>query len=49
MFTLSKVFWNYFSKDFYKILDLDKKASISEIKKAYSKLVRKHHPDKNHS
>src|SRR5699024_3427639 len=33
--------------DYYKILGLDKGASISEIKKAYRKLARKHHPDLN--
>jgi curved DNA-binding protein len=33
--------------DYYKILGLDKKASESEIKKAYRKLARKYHPDLN--
>lgn len=33
--------------DYYKILGLDKSASQSEIKKAYRKLARKHHPDVN--
>lgn len=33
--------------DYYKVLGLDKGASISEIKKAYRKLARKHHPDLN--
>lgn len=33
--------------DYYKILELDKSASTEDIKKAYRKLARKHHPDLN--
>ena len=33
--------------DYYKILGVDKKASADDIKKAYRKLARKHHPDLN--
>ncbi len=33
--------------DYYKILGLDKSASIADVKKAYRKLARKHHPDLN--
>lgn len=33
--------------DYYKILGLDKKASTDDIRKAYRKLARKHHPDLN--
>lgn len=33
--------------DYYKILELDKSASDADIKKAYRKLARKHHPDLN--
>ncbi len=35
------------AKDYYKILGLSRKASISEIKKAFRKLARKYHPDLN--
>jgi molecular chaperone DnaJ len=34
-------------KDPYKVLAVDKKASQDEIKKAYRKLARQYHPDKN--
>jgi len=33
--------------DYYKILELDKNASQEDIKKAYRRLARKHHPDLN--
>ena len=33
--------------DYYKILGLDKNAKDEDIKKAYRKLARKHHPDVN--
>jgi curved DNA-binding protein len=34
-------------KDYYKILGVDRKASVKEIKAAFRKLARKHHPDVN--
>ncbi|MCX6279708.1 MAG: J domain-containing protein [Bacteroidetes bacterium] len=33
--------------DYYKILEIDKNASAADIKKAYRRLARKHHPDLN--
>src|SRR2546423_1655265 len=34
-------------KDYYKILGVDKKATEKEIRSAYRKLARQHHPDVN--
>ena len=35
------------SKDYYKILGVEKSASTDEIKRAYRKLAHQHHPDKD--
>ena len=35
------------SRDFYKILGVPKNAEVNQIKKAYRKLAKEMHPDKN--
>ncbi len=36
-----------FRRDFYKILNLPKTATLNQIKKSYRKLAKELHPDKN--
>lgn len=43
--SIKAMFYNEVSSA-YKILEIDKSASNEELKKAYRRLVKKHHPDK---
>ena len=38
---------DWFDKDFYAVLGVDKKATEADLKKTYRKLARKYHPDSN--
>lgn len=38
---------DWFDKDFYRVLGVDKDISAADLKKAYRKLARTHHPDSN--
>ena len=35
------------SKDYYKILEVEKNANMDDIKKSFRKLAMQYHPDKN--
>jgi DnaJ family protein B protein 11 len=41
------IIWFCFRRDFYKILNLPKTATLNQIKKSYRKLAKELHPDKN--
>lgn len=38
---------DWFEKDFYKVLDVEKDVTEAELKKKFRKLARKYHPDSN--
>ena len=43
--SIKAMFYNS-SENAYKVLEVDKNASVNDIKKAYRKMVKKYHPDK---
>lgn len=39
--------FSIYTKDYYKILGIDSKCTLMQIKKRYNALVKEHHPDIN--
>ena len=44
---LCSIYVSYCGEDYYKLLGIKRTANSAEIKKAYRKLSREYHPDKN--